>query len=192
MARPREFDADAVIDAAIDDFWGSSYASTSTDELCRSTGLSRSSLYNAFGNKRDIYVSSLHRYADAKHAQREQLMESVVDGRTLLRMLLEATLDEQWEHPRRRACFGIGACLDEGADDPDIRSWLERNASIVDEAITEVIRRGQADGSLRDDRPAAELARVVHAFLDGLQVRTRIRPSREAQRQDVESALSLL
>lgn len=192
MARPREFDAEAVIDAAVDDFWSSTYASTSTDDLCRSTGLSRSSLYNAFGSKRDLYLSAIRRYADMKQGERESLLESEDSGRALLEQVIGASLDAQWAHPEHRACFGINACLDEGVADPEIAASLERNALAFDEMLTEVIIRGQSDGSIRGDRPSTDLARMLHSFVDGLQVRTRIRPSREDQRRDIATALSLL
>jgi TetR/AcrR family transcriptional repressor of nem operon len=192
MARPREFDTETVVEAVVDDFWSSTYSATSTDDLCHSTGLSRSSLYNAFGSKRDLYLVAIHRYAEMKTAQRATLLESEESGRALLEQVIMATLDEQWAHPGRRACFGINACLDEGAEDVEIATSLERNARGYDEMLTEVIRRGQTDGSVRNDRPAAHLATTLHAFVDGLQVRTRIRPSRDAQRRDVATALSLL
>jgi len=192
MARPREFDAEAVIDAAVDDFWSSTYASTSTDDLCRSTGLSRSSLYNAFGSKRDLYLSAIRRYAEMKQGERAALLESEDTGRALLEQVIAATLDTQWSHPERRACFGINACLDEGVDDAEIAASLERNARSYDEMLTEVIRRGQSDGSVRADLPATDLGRMVHSFVDGLQVRTRIRPSREEQRRDIKTVLALL
>jgi AcrR family transcriptional regulator len=192
MARPRSFDADAVIDAAVDDFWSSTYSATSTEDLCHSTGLSRSSLYNSFGSKRDVYLSALHRYAGIKQEQRAALMQSDVDSRTLLAQVISASLEAQWSDPDRRACFGINASLDVGVTDPEIAELLEANARSFDDFLTQVIARGQEDGSFRGDRPAADLARALHAFVDGLQVRTRIRPSRDEQQRDVDTALSLL
>jgi AcrR family transcriptional regulator len=192
VARPREFDARQVVDAVVDDFWSSTYSATSTDDLCRSTGLSRSSLYNAFGSKRALYLAAIHRYSELKAGQRAALLELEETGRALLEQVIATSLDEQWADADRRACFGITACVDEGAGDAEIASSLERNARAYDEMLAEVIRRGQADGSLRDDRPAEHLATALHAFVDGLQVRSRIRPSRDEQRRDVATALSLL
>lgn len=192
MARPREFDESAVADAVVEDFWSSTYSSTSTDDLCRSTGLSRSSLYNTFGSKRDLYLMAVHRYSAMKQAQRAALLESETNGRLLLQEIIETVLAEQWSDPARRACFGINACLDEGTEDAEIRIALEDNAQAYDVMLTAVIQRGQEDGSLRSGPPAADLARVLHAAVDGLQVRTRIRPSLEDQRRDVDSLLAFL
>ena len=52
MARPREFDERAVLDAAVQCFWGGGYEGTSLRELIDRTGLTGASIYNAFGDKR--------------------------------------------------------------------------------------------------------------------------------------------
>lgn len=64
MARPREFDADIALDRATDVFWAKGYEATSLDDLCEATGLSRSSLYAAFGTKRDLLLQSVDRYVE--------------------------------------------------------------------------------------------------------------------------------
>jgi TetR/AcrR family transcriptional repressor of nem operon len=64
MARPREFDEIAVLEAAVDCFWKRGYEATSIRDLAASTGLSAPSLYNAFGDKRTLYAKALERYLD--------------------------------------------------------------------------------------------------------------------------------
>ncbi len=54
MARPREFNVDTVLESAMQVFWAKGYESTSLDDLCEATGLGRSSLYAAFGDKRAL------------------------------------------------------------------------------------------------------------------------------------------
>ena len=64
MARPREFDADAVLERAMQAFWAKGYRATSLGDLCTATRLSRSSLYAAFGGKRALLHRSLERYEE--------------------------------------------------------------------------------------------------------------------------------
>lgn len=64
MGRPRTFDEKRVIDDAMRVFWEQGYEATSIDALIDRTGLSRSSMYLAFGSKRGLFDSALERYLD--------------------------------------------------------------------------------------------------------------------------------
>jgi TetR/AcrR family transcriptional repressor of nem operon len=69
MARPREFDPDTVLERATQVFWAKGFENASLDDLCDATGLNRSSLYAAFGAKRDLYLSALARYEQGSAAR---------------------------------------------------------------------------------------------------------------------------
>jgi TetR/AcrR family transcriptional repressor of nem operon len=56
MVRPREFDRDEALDRATRAFWAKGYASTSTEDLLAAMNIGRQSLYNAFGDKRKLYL----------------------------------------------------------------------------------------------------------------------------------------
>lgn len=64
MGRTQSFDRDTVIRAARSLFWGSGYESASIPELEQVTGLSRSSIYNAFGSKRGLFDATVQSYLD--------------------------------------------------------------------------------------------------------------------------------
>ena len=64
MARPREFDMDEALDAAISTFWTQGYEATSMTDLMEATGLHKGSLYKAFDDKHDLFMKSLSRYLD--------------------------------------------------------------------------------------------------------------------------------
>ena len=62
MARPREFDIDAVLDGPWIFFWAQGYETTGMQGVCRATGLNAGSLYLAFGDKRGLFIQALQRY----------------------------------------------------------------------------------------------------------------------------------
>jgi TetR/AcrR family transcriptional regulator, transcriptional repressor for nem operon len=62
MARPREFDEDVVLDAAIQCFWNRGFEATSVKDLIDRTGITAASLYNAFGDKRALFRAALDHY----------------------------------------------------------------------------------------------------------------------------------
>ena len=64
--RPRTFDADVVLDKVINVFWELGYEAADTETLARKTGLTKPSLYNAFGAKEDLFVAAIHRYMQTR------------------------------------------------------------------------------------------------------------------------------
>ncbi|MGH8708277.1 MAG: TetR/AcrR family transcriptional regulator, partial [Burkholderiales bacterium] len=113
MARPREFDADQVLERATRVFWARGYERTSLDDLCAATGLNRSSLYGTFGDKRALYLQSLSRY-EAGSVER---IRQAFDGKPVregLRDFLAGLVDAIVEGPGRRGCF-VGNCAAEMA-----------------------------------------------------------------------------
>lgn len=64
--RPRMFDPDDVLDKVIDVFWERGFEASDTETLAKCTGLTKPSLYNAFGSKEDLFVAAIHRYRQTR------------------------------------------------------------------------------------------------------------------------------
>ena len=62
--RPLKFDRDKVLDRAVDTFWANGYTATSLEDLTTNMGINRPSLYAAFGNKHDLFMKTIDRYAE--------------------------------------------------------------------------------------------------------------------------------
>ena len=62
MARPRTFDEETVIKAALGQFRTTGYSGTSLDDLVKATGLAKASIYNAFGDKHALYIRAFECY----------------------------------------------------------------------------------------------------------------------------------
>src|SRR5262249_14372397 len=111
MPRPREFDIEAALDCAMRVFWAKGYEATSLDDLCAATGLSRSSLYAAFGDKRGLLLQSLDRYVERSNRIAKALARPV-PIREAIAGLLRDFIDEIVAGPGRRGCF-VGNCAAE-------------------------------------------------------------------------------
>ncbi|MGZ9935051.1 TetR/AcrR family transcriptional regulator [Streptomyces sp. NC-S4] len=93
MAGKKQFDVGIALDAAMVQFWRAGYADTSLDDLSRTTGLNRSSLYSSFGDKESLYLQCLDRYA-ARYGNMYDQALSCASGEPLraVRAFFEVTL----------------------------------------------------------------------------------------------------
>src|SRR5579859_3096090 len=85
--RPREFDAEKALDAALAVFWRKGYEGASLPDLTEAMGINRPSLYAAFGNKEDLFHLALDRYAEGPGAFVQKALEER-DARTVAERLL--------------------------------------------------------------------------------------------------------
>src|ERR1700753_840134 len=80
MGRPREFDREAALEAALQLFWRKGYLATSMNDLCEAMGIRSPSLYAAFGSKEDLYVEAVQRYSVAANTL---IWDHIDDGPTV-------------------------------------------------------------------------------------------------------------
>ena len=179
MARPREFDPDAVLESATRVFWAKGFENTSLDDLCEATGLNRSSLYAAFGAKRELYLSALARYEDGSAAR----IADALRGRPIdkgVKRLLDSLIDSIVAGPGRRGCF-IGNCAAEMARlDRGAAARVRRSLERIETAFRAALDEARARGELADDTDTRALARFLTSGVQGLRLIGKANPDRRA------------
>ncbi|WP_028927223.1 TetR/AcrR family transcriptional regulator [Pseudonocardia acaciae] len=191
MARPRKFDEVRVVGAAMDAFWRRGYEATSTRDLCDSTGLGPSSLYNTFGDKHQLYLRSLRTYREQGTAAQVALLRRPGPARERLRELLARAIDDD-ESDGPRGCFAINAAMERAAEDPEVKAEVRRNFDAVQAAIRETITRGQLSGELDPSLDAGAAARQLLVTYYGLRVMARTEDDRAVLLGVVDGALARL
>lgn len=131
--RPRSFDIDEVLDKARAVFWNEGYAATSVDDLAAATGLSRPSLYAAFGNKHALYLAALER----SFSEATEVLGAALASEAPLRAILTGIFDRTVEIYRRgqqgqRGCFLVGTALTQAVNDPEARDLLAQYVTQTD------------------------------------------------------------
>ena len=176
MARPKTFDEDSALDAAMRTFWEKGYEATSTQDLCDATGLGRSSIYNTFKSKHDLFERALARYVDsmttAQLAVLEDIQRSPVDRlRALFAMVVDGeTGAERRPGGRGPGCLTVNTTVELVARDPRAAEMLDRDTRRRLTVLRAVIREGQRDGSVTSRREAGALARFINAAIGGMRI----------------------
>ncbi|UZJ29793.1 TetR/AcrR family transcriptional regulator [Streptomyces endophytica] len=190
MARPRQFDEDRALDAAMEAFWITGYEATSTQDLCDATGLGRSSIYNTFKSKHDLFERALARYMERKNAEMHALLESELPAREKVRALFQRTIDDECAAGADgRGCLVVNTCIEVSAHDPSVAAALERDYGARLAAVRAMIESGQRAGDITARTDAGTLAHLLIATIGGLRVSARAGLGRAALEGVADAAM---
>lgn len=186
------FDENAVLQSATDLFWEKGYNGTSMDELTKVTGLSRSSIYNTFGDKHALFMRSLKFYTTQ---QTEWIMQTV--GKTAsplkrIRQMFRAAIDAILQDKRRRGCLAVNTTAEMANMDDTISAFLQKNSESMEDLFMKWIREGQAAGEITKAFTATALARHLFNTYGGLRISGKTNPDRKPLEDMVDVALSML
>lgn len=168
MARPREFDDGEVLARAMEAFWSHGYEGASVDDLTRVTGLNRSSLYNAFGGKLELFCAVLDRYrAGPAHEVIEPLLTE--RGATALRRFLTRLMKFVESPAACRGCLMVNTAM-EPEHGPKVRRRVQEHFELlcrcIEQRYGEAIRAGEVSAQ---DSPNV-VAQWLVAFVRGVLV----------------------
>jgi TetR/AcrR family transcriptional repressor of nem operon len=192
MARVREFDTEAVVEAAMTAFRHKGYEGTSVQDLVDATGVGRGSLYAAFGSKDGLYLVVMDRYREKYALPLIEILRSGAPVRELLREVMVGLVDTIAADGSRQACLIVGAATERLSHDPKIAEHVRSTTGSLEDALTEVITEGQASGQVSSARSARDLAWFLVMIMQGLRVMGSINPDRRSLMTAVEVALSSL
>jgi TetR/AcrR family transcriptional repressor of nem operon len=188
MARPREFDSVTALERAMQAFWAKGFKATSLDDLCTATGLSRSSLYAAFGGKRALLHQSLERYEEQGIARIAAALARPVPVREAIAAFVGDLIDGIVAGPGRRGCF-IGNCAAELArQDRATAARVRRSLERVEATFREALVRARARGEIAGASDVDVLARFLVAGIQGLRLVGKANPDR-ATLEDIKTVL---
>jgi TetR/AcrR family transcriptional regulator, transcriptional repressor for nem operon len=192
MARPREFNENDVLEAAIDCFWKRGYEATSVRDLAASMGLSTPSLYNAFGDKQALYARALERYLDCTARDRLSRLEFSLPPKKAIHRFFAEIIDHSINDRERKGCFLVNSALEVAAHQSEVGAVIAKQFGEIEAFFKRCIQSAQANGTVLHAVDATSTARLLLGVLLGVRVLARSNPSRSLLEGIVQPALTLL
>lgn len=165
--RPREFDTDTVLEAAMRAFWTHGYEATSMADLMRATGLQKGSLYKAFGDKHTLFLKTLARYMEIGLEEKRKAAAEVEGAigkldRIFMRMM------EKSRESECCGCYAANTLVELSQHDPEAAGLLEGHVQKLSDFYVPILAKGQKEGEIRHDQSAENLFQFYMIFMIGL------------------------
>ena len=176
MARPRNFDEDSVLDAVADAFWTHGYDGTSTRDLVQTTGLTQPSLYNAFGDKRALFLRALDHYLENTLRERIHRLESSMTPSRAITAFFREIVERSVSDEHRRGCMLVNASLAAAPEDDEFRELIAEEIALIRAFFERCMKAGLKSGDIERVISADAAATSLLAVLLGVRVLARVDP----------------
>jgi TetR/AcrR family transcriptional repressor of nem operon len=173
VARPKEFDPDAAVEAAMDLFWAEGYAATTPGALVEHLGIGRGSLYNTFHSKGALYQLALGHYRTVTTAMLREALDGEGSPAERLRRTVGLVVEASSSLDDRRGCLMTNAAIETAPRDAETAKVVAEVLEAQTGAFRAVIVEGQARGEIDPARDPDHLARYLVTFLNGIRVMQR-------------------
>ena len=189
MARHKEFDREVVLSKAMDTFWYQGYEGTSIQDLVKSMGINRGSLYDTFGDKRSLFLAAIAHYDETVVQNVIAHLEAPNASQPEIIALFESVADGVQD---RRGCLITNTVVELCPHDPETARRISGNLKRIERAFYVALKRAQEKGEVSGDRDIGILASFLLSSLQGLRVTSKIHPDPQYLRGIVQFVVSAL
>ena len=182
---------DVVITRAMDVFWTRGYQGTSLPDLLTATGLSRASLYAAFGDKRGLFLNALDRYISDSLNQFDGQLAAVEGPIAGLHRFAEGYVMRTWGDAGARGCLLVASTMELAASDPEVSRRVRAFFDSLEAKLLKVLKAAQKEKMLAKSIAPIDAARILMATVEGLRVVSKTGFDCHAWRRSIHSLIDM-
>ena len=189
MPRPKTFDPERALTKAMEVFRTRGYGSTHMSDIAQYVGVSRSSLYATFGDKRSLFLCGLRRDTRTYRTARMPDLESAAAPREAIVDLFESTLSDGGGATPPGIVLLIRTALELVPDDAEVSAVVRDELAFLEDNVRRGIERGMAGGEIDSNVDAAQVASTLLSLFLGTNLLMRSEPVLRAAARQVEALL---
>ena len=188
--RPREFCVENALASALRVFWSKGYEGSSLTDLTEAMGITRPSLYAAFGNKEALFRQALALYQREKLAYIGAALTAPT-ARGVAQNLLQGAIETCACPNEPRGCLGVISATACGSEAQSIREEVLQRGRLVQQTLIARLERAIEEGDFHGPADAEAIARYLSAVLQGLAVQAGAGATRQELERVVETTLAM-
>lgn len=170
MPRPEVFNREEVIQKVQAVFWDKGYNGTSMQDLVDATGLNRSSIYNSFGSKHELFMLSLKDYQNGNLAFINAKQQAGASPLALLRGLFQSAVKGASSTEDNKGCMIVNCATELANQEPEVQNYVSLSNERMQQKFAELLSAAQDAGEISKENDTELLAHFLLMNLQGLRV----------------------
>ncbi|PCJ99486.1 MAG: hypothetical protein COA45_05470 [Zetaproteobacteria bacterium] len=182
MGRQLEFDIETVLESATDVFWAKGYKETSLQDLLRAMGLSKSSFYQTFENKHNLFQRCLNFYGKRVMQGIMRRLDKAESAEDFIESYFSDIVEGSVVGAEKRGCMYMNTASGLAQNDLIIEGMVKDGLNRVEKVFQQVIEQGQKEGSIPLSKDPTVLSGFLTASAGGMKTMVKVGVDKEKLR----------
>lgn len=166
--RPKEFDVDHALEAATQQFWAAGYGATTLQDLLKAMSLSKSSLYQTFGKKYDLFIRCLEHYQQSMTDQLKAQLANSITSKQFFSDFLEDVISEVTIRGTRKGCLLVNTANELCQRDAGVAEAVSNGTSNLAKVFYQAIEMGKTNKEITTALSTESLVDYILTSVSGL------------------------
>lgn len=145
MARPRKFDHVDILNRMKLAFWENGFNGISMDDVGRITNMNRGSIYNAFGDKRSLYLEALESYGQEQYGAAAQMIQESENAQVAVRNLYDSAFKGMKDDQAQWGCFMCNAAVEVAPVDQEVATIVRKYIGLLTRAFSTSLQASNSE-----------------------------------------------
>lgn len=170
MPKTKQFNKEKVLEASSVIFHQKGYNGTSIDEILKATGLSRSSLYDSFGDKHNLYLQSLEYYKSTTNNGLKEVGKKKLNGLEKIEYVFDEVINHLIKNPHDNGCLMVNAAAEMSKQCDKTSQVVCNNKEEVEGLFNMWVEEAQSEKIVTLSKPSKSYGQFLFNTLCGLKV----------------------
>jgi len=160
-------------------FWRKGYAATSVQDLIETLHLSRSSLYDTFGDKRTLFLEALKFYGERVISITEHTLKTSSSPIAGIQAIFDGLIDGIGQEPGSLGCFMVNSVAELVPYDPDVTKLATEFADGLQQLLKTALTEASVQNILTKRQTPEQFASYVYNTIQGIRILIKSGATRE-------------
>lgn len=192
MPKVKLFDEKLVLEKAMELFWKKGFHATSIQDLVNDLGVSRSSIYDTYGGKDELFRKAFELYRTTNITGFSNFLNQQNDIKKGLRKLFEMAIEQSVADKDKKGCFVVNTTTELVPGDIEIQKILKENKDTFVNIFFEFLLKGEQSGEIQEGKNLKSIASLLFTLYAGIKVVSKVQPNSKELLSSVDTVLTLL
>lgn len=192
MPKVKLFDEKLILEKAMELFWKKGFHATSIRDLVNFLGISRSSIYDTYGGKNELFYKAFQLYRTTNITGFSNFLNQQKNIKKGLRKLFEMAIEQSIADMDKKGCFVVNTTTELVPGDIEIQKILKENENTFVNIFYEFLLKGEQSGEIPKGKNLKSIANLYYTLYNGIKVVSKVQPNSKELLSSVDTVLTLL